>query len=319
MHSDLAALAEAVEARGNAPLPAISAAEARERIVAGNALCSAGPELDAVDDLTIPTRDGTVGVRVYRHGSAQLGTLVYLHGGGWITGDLGYADEILRFLARDAALTVVSVDYRLAPEHPFPTPLQDAYAALVWASENVAGGGALMIGGDSAGGNLAAACSVLAVQEGGPQLDLQVLIYPVLDHDFDRSSYDMCATSFPLGRVDLVYCFDQYVPDAARRDSPLVSPARFEDPASLPPALMVVAGHDPLHDEASAYAVRLEQAMVPVSLLEYPALCHGFLRFTGAARACTTAREELTTAVKDAVTRVAHRTQSGETTTKADS
>lgn len=305
MDVELVRLAAAGRARGLAPLPAISPSEARERIVAGNRLCAGGPELNRVEDVEIPVRDGTITVRVYSDASAPGATLVYLHGGGWITGDLGYSDELLRFLVKDGAgLTVVSVDYRLAPEYPFPTPLDDAYTALVWASEHVAGTGLLAVGGDSAGGNLAAACAVRARDEDGPRLALQVLVYPVLDHDFGTPSYNACASSFPLGRADLEYCFDQYVPEVDRRNSPEVSPGRLPDLRGLPEAVAVVAGHDPLHDEGVEYAARLMAAGAPVALLDYPELCHGFLRFTGAAEACVVARDELTAAVADALRRL---------------
>lgn len=294
MDNELVELAAAACARGLAPLPAISPGEARERIIAGNRLCAAGPEIDSVEDLEIPVADDAITVRIYRHGTVELGTLVYFHGGGWVTGGLGYADELLRFLARDTGLKVMSVDYRLAPEHPFPRPLEDAYSALVWASQHLAVNDFLAVGGDSAGGNLAAACAVRARDENGPQLGLQVLLYPVVDHDFTRPSYEACATSFPLGRADLEYCFAQYVPDVPQRNLPTVSPLRVPEKAGLPPALVVVAGHDPLHDEGIAHAAQLEEAGVPVSLLEYPALCHGFLRFTGAAEACRAARDQVT-------------------------
>jgi acetyl esterase len=301
MDDELVQLAAAGRARGLAPLPAISAAEARARIAAGNRLCAAGPEIDSVEDLRIPAGDDSIELRVYRHGTAPLGTLVYFHGGGWVTGDLEYADELLRFLASDTGLTVVSVDYRLAPEHPFPIPLEDARAALTWTSRHLAEDGMLIVGGDSAGGNLAAACVHRAQDEHRPRIDLQVLIYPVVDSDFTRPSYDACATSFPLGRADLEYCFSQYVPDVTQRDLPLVAPLRAPELDGLPPALVVVAGHDPLHDEGVAYATRMAEAGPGARLLEFPALCHGFLRFTGASGACATARDVVTTALRDLV------------------
>lgn len=305
MDAELQQLASAGRARKLAPLPAITPDEARERIVAGNRLCAAGPEIDSVEDVAVQVKDGEINVRVYRHGN-PLATLVYFHGGGWITGDLGYSDELLRFLARDTGLTVVSVDYRLAPEHPYPTPLEDAYTALLWAADTVAGkDGHLVIGGDSAGGNLAAACAIRARNEDGPALALQVLLYPVLDHDFTQLSYDLCATSFPLGRADLEHCWDQYLAEVGARNSSLASPAREGDLVGLPEALVVVAGHDPLHDEGAAYAARLHEAGIAVRLEEYPELCHGFLRFTGAAAACRTARDQVTASIGDAVRRVA--------------
>ena len=308
MDRQLEQLSAAARLRGLPPLPAISPDEARERIVAGNRLCADGPEVASVEEVVIPVRDGTIDVRVYRHCESPLGTLVYLHGGGWITGELGYADELLRFLARRTGLTVVSVDYRLAPEVPYPGPLDDAYAALLWAADTVADGdGLVLVGGDSAGGNLAAACAVRARDEHGPQVDLQVLLYPVLDHDFSHESYRTCANSFPLGRSDLEYCWDQYLPDTGERNSPLASPGRSADLSGLPEALIVIAGHDPLHDEGASYAQRLQAAGIVAHLHEYPELCHGFLRFTGAAQACRTARDEVVAAVGSAVRRLASR------------
>jgi acetyl esterase len=298
MDPELVALSEAARSRGLAPLWAISPEEARDRIVAGNQACAGGPELDEVGDVQIPVSGGGISLRIYRSGASSNRTLLYLHGGGWITGELGYADEICRFLARDTGTNVVSADYRLAPEHRFPVALEDAYAALLWTADNVSGDGVLGIAGDSAGGNLAAACAAQARGEGGPRLALQVLIYPVVDHDFARPSYRACANAFPLGRADLEYCFDQYVPDRWLRDDQRVSPIRLATHAGLPPAIVVVAGHDPLHDEGVDHAARLVDGGVPVTLLDFPSLSHGFLRFTGAVSAAAAAREQITSALE---------------------
>jgi acetyl esterase len=300
MDPAVAALAEAVAARNVAPLHEITPAAARERVRAGDQLCANGPALPLVEDVTIPADDAGAGIRarVYRR---QLGadrrTLVYLHGGGWVTGDLEYADELCRFLAYDADCTVISVAYRLAPEHPYPQALNDARAALSWAAEGIASDGVLAVGGDSAGGNLAAACAIHARDNGGPSLAFQLLIYPVLDHDFTRPSYARNAAGFPFGADGMRWFWDHYAPDVSLRDHPSLSPLRAADLSGLPPAHIVVAGHDPLKDEGVAYAGRLREAGVAVSLREHPSLVHGFFRFTGAVAAAKTAVGDLTEAV----------------------
>lgn len=296
MDAELTTLAEAGRARGLAPLPAITVAEARERIVKGNALCASGPQVASVVDLTVPVGGGVIGVRVYSPEARPAATLVYFHGGGWITGELGYPDELCRFLAADAGLRVVSVDYRLAPEHPFPGPLEDAWAAIQWTARTY-DDTPLGIAGDSAGGNLAAVCTHRA-RDHGLDLRFQVLVYAVTDSDLERESYVSCATAFPLGRADLAYCFDRYAPDPGQRASAEVSPVRAADLSGLPPALVVVAGHDPLHDEGVAYAARLVDAGVPTELVEHPTLCHGFLRFSGASAAVRSARDDLVASVR---------------------
>ena len=285
----LQALADLVAARGQQPLSYITVAEARERVRLGNSLCSSGPDIASVVDTTVGPPSAPVLVRLYRDTERPTRTLLYVHGGSWITGDLDYADEVCRFLARDAHCLVVSVDYRLAPEHPYPAALEDVAGALEWAAHQ-AEGGPLAVMGDSAGGNLAAA----AVNRAGTEslrVDLQVLVYPVVDHDFDRPSY--LKHRFPIGRDDMIVGFNHYAADLEQRNDATVSPLRLSDHTGLPPALVVVAGHDPLHDEGVAYARALEQAAVPVHLVTHPTLAHGFLRFTGASGACADARDRL--------------------------
>jgi acetyl esterase len=227
----------------------------RRHVAAGNALCAAGPDVET-EDVSL----GGVRTRVY-HGAPGR-TLVWCHGGGWVTGDLEYSDELCRFLARDAKCTVVSVDYRLAPEHPFPAALDDARAVLASLD------GPLAVGGDSAGANLAAVCAREY------RVAFQVLVYPVTDHDFTRPSY---LRDTPLGAEAVRWFWDLYVPDVSMRDRSDVSPLRG-DLAGLPPAHIVVAGNDPLHDEGVAYADSLRVAGVPVTVTDYPSLVHGFLR-----------------------------------------
>jgi acetyl esterase len=288
---DPAIAAMAPAAAAVPPLHLISPAEARQRVAAGYALCAAGPSLAAVEDVSL----AGVGARIYRPWRDLGRTLVWFHGGGWVTGDLDYSDELCRFLARDADCTVVSVDYRLAPEHPFPAALDDARAALTRVAEKA--GGPMAVGGDSAGGNLAAACTLHARDTGGPPLAFQILVYPALDHEFTRPSYLRMANGFPMGAAAMQWFWDHYVPDETHRGRPDVSPLRAADLSGLPPAHLVVAGHDPLHDEGIAYAESLRAAGVPVTVADYPSLVHGFFRLTGAVPAARAALSDLTGAV----------------------
>jgi acetyl esterase len=154
------------------------------------------------------------------------------------------------------------------------------------------------VGGDSAGGNLAAVTVAESAHGQGSAVDFQFLLYPVTDSDFHRPSYQACAQAFPMGRADLEHCFARYLPAGVDPASPRVAPMRAEVLRGLPPALVAVAGHDPLHDEGVAYAERLRHEGVEVTMLDYPHLCHGFLRFTGASAGCRTAQTEIVTAAR---------------------
>lgn len=231
---ELQAVAEARDASGATRMPETSVDENRRRILLGHRQCAAGPPVDSVEDRMVPGAPGNpdVPVRVYAPGGPATATVVYLHGGGWFTGDLDYPDEFCRFVVRDTGARVVSVDYRLAPEHPYPAPLDDSETVLAWAEAEFPDA-PLGIAGDSAGGNLAAA-TLLRVRDSGPAVDFQVLIYPVTDSDFTRESYAACERSFPLGREDLEHCFALYVPDPRERTHPGVAPLRA-DLSGLPP------------------------------------------------------------------------------------
>ncbi len=213
--------------------------------------------------------------------AGPAGCVLFLHGGGWIMGDLEGFDHVCRALANACGHTVVSVDYRLAPEHPFPAAVDDARAALAW----VRGRGAaqlghepdrVVIGGDSAGGNLA----TVAARDGGVRL--QLLVYPVTDGALDTASH-LAGTHGPLlTRAEMDGCWTAYVPDGRREDpdaSPLRAPLAVH--AGAPPALVVVCGFDVLRDEAIAYAARLREAGVAVELVDFPDMVHGFLRWGG--------------------------------------
>ena len=242
---------------------------------------AAAPEpVAAVLDTHAPAPGGPVPVRVYRPaGATCAGTLVWLHGGGWVVGSPELCDDQARALANASACVVVSADYRLAPEHPFPDGLEDCLAVVRW----VAAGGAgpcerLVVGGDSAGGNLAAAVTLLARDAGEPAIDLQVLVHPAVQRDADTPSMRRFAEGHGLSAAAMRWFWAQYTGAAAE---PLVSPLLAGSLEGLPPAVVVTAGCDILRDEGEEYARRLAAAGVPVTLRRYEGMIHGFLAHAG--------------------------------------
>jgi acetyl esterase len=180
-------------------------------------------------------------------------------------------------LAVESGLDLLSVDYRLAPEHRFPAALDDAFTALRWAANELAGDRPLIVGGDSAGANLATVCALRAREAGGPRVEYQLLVYPITDHIFDTSSYvEHGDSGYLLGRQDMIWFWDHYMPDLTQRDHPYASPLRAPDLSGLPPALVVVAEYDPLRDEVLAYAERLSDGGVEVEVRRYDDVVHGF-------------------------------------------
>jgi acetyl esterase len=228
---------------------------------------------------------GAVPVRIYRPSAERpLPTMVYFHGGGWVLGSVEVYDGTVRDLANAAGCLVVSVDYRLAPEHKFPAAADDAYAATRWVAEHADEIGAdparLAVGGDSAGGNLAAAVTLMARDRGGPALAYQLLIYPVTDQAFETPSYHENAEGYGLTRAQMMWFSAHYLRTPADADDPLASPLRAPSLRGLPPALVVTAGYDPLRDEAEQYAERLRADGVDVRVERYPGLIHGFFGMT---------------------------------------
>lgn len=240
-----------------------------------------GPEMDAVEQLELPSADGgAFAIRSLRPVGAR-GVVVYLHGGGWVLGGgLDGNDTQGRILAEATRCTVVLVDYRLAPEHPFPVPLQDAKAATAWAAAEVGSlaqpGSPLIVAGDSVGANLAIGVA-RAARTQGPQVAQLVLAYPVTDCDFERPSYNDPANQLLLDRAAMEWFWGHYLADPAARANPDASPLRDPDLAGLPPTVVLTAEHDPLRDEGEEFAARLEAAGVDVRMRRFEGQMHGFL------------------------------------------
>jgi acetyl esterase len=265
---------------GQPRLYTLSAPEGRAQAAAANVMIPPGPAVSSVTELRIPVRDGEIGGRLYEPDDAPA-TIVWLHGGGWVLADLDSHDAMCRNIVAASGCRIVSVDYRLAPEYPFPAPLDDCWDALRWAAGEY-GATPVVIGGDSAGGNMAAVCAVRARDAGGPELALQVLVYPVTDSDFETESYVAHGGEDTLlGRQEMIWFFEQYVPAGTDSAHPEISPLRTTDLSGLPPAIVVTDEFDPLRDEGIAYAARLRDAGVPVTEHHYDDMMHGFFSFPG--------------------------------------
>ncbi len=234
-----------------------------------------------VQDAAIDGPGGSLPLRIYTPaGDGPFPVTMMFHGGGWVLGDLDTADSQSRELCNGSGSIVVSVDYRLAPEHRFPAAADDCYAATCWAKENAASLGGdpnrFAVAGDSAGGNLAAVVSLMARDRSGPAIDLQVLVYPVTDGtSFDTDSYRDNADGYLLTTESMHWFWDLYA-DADQRTNPYASPARAADLSGLPPALVMTAEFDPLRDEGEAYAGLLEAAGNTVECVRFDGMIHGF-------------------------------------------
>jgi acetyl esterase len=236
-----------------------------------------GPQVQSVEDIEIPGPAGVrLPARIYEAAGDSLGVLVYFHGGGWVLGNLDTHDGIARSLANAGRCKVVSVAYRVSPEYRFPTAADDAHTAAQWAADQFPDA-PVAVGGDSAGGNLAAAACLLARARGGPLVAFQWLMYPITDCRFDTASYVENAVGYNLQAEEMRWYWTQYLGDLTLGEDPLASPLRAADLASLPPAIVMTAEFDPLRDEGNAYAQRLREAGVPVFHHCYAGLVHSFL------------------------------------------
>jgi acetyl esterase len=245
-----------------------------------------------VDSLQIPGDAGPIPARFYLPGGLPPASppplLVFYHGGGWVIGDLETHDGVCRFLAAAAGTAVLAIDYRLAPEHPFPAAVEDSWSAFAWAAANAAELGAdparIAVGGDSAGGNLAAVVSLQARDAGGPRPAMQLLIYPPTDSAGDLPSRRLFAEGFLLTKNDMETFERHYLPPGTDASDPRVSILLAPDVSDLPPAYVATAGFDPLRDEGEAYALRMREAGVQVALRRHPGLIHSFANETAISR-----------------------------------
>ncbi|WP_328355258.1 alpha/beta hydrolase [Mycobacterium sp. NBC_00419] len=276
----IAAMVETLDA-GFPPVHTMTGAQARAAI-RGRVVPNPDPEpVFRVTDHQVDVAGGRIRVRVYRpNASDSLPILVYAHGGGFVFCDLDSHDGLCRNLANLIPAVVVSVDYRLAPEHRWPTAAEDVLAATRWAAAHAAelGGDVtrIAVGGDSAGGNLAAVTALMARDHGSPAIAAQLLLYPMIAADFDTVSYRRYGRGFYNPRPALQWYWDQYVPALDDRRHPYASPLQA-DLTGLPPSIIVLAGHDPLHDEGIAYANALAAAGVPTTRWSYEGGIHGFM------------------------------------------
>ncbi len=255
-----------------------------------------GADLHEVVDRRIATPDGPLALRIYRPSERSVGLIVYYHAGGWVTGSLDSPDAALRDFALRTACCIVSVDYRLAPEHRFPAAVLDAQYALDWAAaartELTGHAAPLLVAGESAGGTLAAVVSILARDRGGPPIAGQLLFYPVTAADFSTPSYVECADGYFLSRDLMRWFWNHYAPDERQRRDFRASPLLAENLSRLPPALIQTAEYDPLRDEGEAYGRRLEAAGVPVSVQRRAGLIHGYVGMAPAVAAARQAVDE---------------------------
>lgn len=242
-------------------------------------------EVGSIEDFLI---GGRIPARLYRpkDGKRGGGVIHFVHGGGWVMGNLDMNDNTCRLLANRTGLPVVATTYRLAPEHPFPAGPDDAWQALDWVVKNAAAQGwdanRIAMAGGSAGGNLVASTTLRAKAQGGPRIAMQVLIYPVIDSTMSTESYTTNAKGYLITAEQMAWYWRRYVPDTAARRNPLASPHFATDLAGLPPAFVLTAEFDTLRDEGEAWAARLKAAGVPVEVHRAKGQIHGFMTMVGA-------------------------------------
>jgi len=263
-------------------------ADARKALGAMLDVFGPGPAVQKAEDRKIPGPGGEIPIRIYTPTGKPNGILVYFHGGGWVVGDLASHDYVCRALTNEAGCVVVAIDYRLAPEHKFPAAPDDCFAATEWVAKNAASLGSdadhIAVGGDSAGGNLAAAVALMARDRRGPRIRHQMLIYPVTDAAMNSASQgEFTADGFVLSKADMEW---------------YASPIRAKDLKNLPPAHIITASHDPLRDEGEAYAELLKKAGNKVKLKRYAGVVHGFFSLQAAIDQGKTATHELTDELK---------------------
>ncbi|MDT7621540.1 MAG: acetyl esterase [Pseudonocardiales bacterium] len=281
VHPEAQGLLDALAEAGLPATEEMTVPNARAATAGFLALQGEPVEVASVLDRTVPGPAGEIPVRVYTPaGEGPLPVVVYFHGGGWVIGDLEVVDQPCRQLASAAGAIVVSVDYRLAPEHRYPAAFDDSYAATVWVGAHAAEIGGdparLAVAGDSAGGNLAAAVALAARDRGGPELAAQLLIYPVTDFNFGTASYQDNREGYLLTKGSMQWFWAHYLGAQDLDKDPYACPLRADSLVGLPPAYVATSEYDPLRDEGEAYARRLEEAGVAVTAKRFDGMLHGF-------------------------------------------
>lgn len=281
LHKQARAFLDAIAEQNPPGWEEMSPQQGREVFNGFGDLFGQGPELARVEDQTLP---GEVNVRVYCDTPGQTRpAVIYFHGGGWVIGSVETHDALCRRIAKTSLCTVISVDYALAPENRFPKPLEDCYQATEHvanhASDFCIDADNIAVAGDSAGGNLAAAVAIKARDEAGPRIKLQVLIYPVIQPNFETESYRQFAEGHGLSRAGMQWFWQQYISDLS--PGPLAAPATAVSLQGLPAAHVITAEYDVLRDEGEAYARQLSAAGVPTTSRRYDGNLHGFVHFAG--------------------------------------
>jgi acetyl esterase len=281
----LKAFLDQVAALGGPKTWEMQPSEAREAFAGLMQLAGAKDvPIGKVTDLTIPAAHGEIFARAYTAvaaGGEPLPTLVFFHGGGWVIGNVDTHDGLCRLLANESQCRVISVEYRLSPESKFPAAVEDAFAVVEWIEKNAAELGVdanrLAVGGDSAGGALAAVMTQMAKAKGSPKIAFQMLLFPVTQIGRETRSLKEFAEGYFLERKTLDWFYAHYLPADADRSDPRISPLAAQDFSGLPPAYVMLAGFDPLHDEGRDYAEKLRGAGVVVSIADYPDMVHDFI------------------------------------------
>ncbi|MGY4691622.1 alpha/beta hydrolase [Salibacterium sp. K-3] len=275
-------LLEQIEASGAPRMETLSPEQARIAFQDMNQTVEKQEPVGEVKNRTVPGPNGNIPIRVYiPENTGPFPGLIFFHGGGWVTGDLDTHDNMCRAFTNLAECVVISVDYRLAPEHKFPTAVEDCYKTAQWVYEHPSefnvSPSHLAVGGDSAGGNLAAVVSCLAKKRGTLKLVCQMLLYPATDFSFDTISYRENAEGYGLTKDNMKYFRYHYLRTLEDSKDPLASPNLIRELKNLPPAVIITAEYDPLRDEGEAYANQLKDAGVPVILQRYDGMIHGFI------------------------------------------
>jgi acetyl esterase len=305
LHPEAQQLLAALDEAGLPPFEHMTVPQAREA-AKGFIDLQGEPEEIATEDRTVPGPAGDIPVRIYTPGDDDpKPVIMYFHGGGWVIGDLDVCDNPVRRIANRTGAVVVSVDYRLAPEHVYPGAFDDCYAATEWVAEHAAELGGdpahVVTCGDSAGGNLAAAVALAARDRQGPRLAAQLLIYPVTNFDFTTRSYEQNGEGYLLTQGSMVWFWAHYLGAQDLGKDAFACPARADNLVGLPPAFVATAEFDPLRDEGEAYAANLRAAGVDVTAKRYDGMLHGFAWTLGATPSGAILIDDLTTAFRGAV------------------